>query len=298
MDFVRTGGSCNNRAVNHSSNNLALFEPPPRAAVPAFESIQMTRQLTPENDSSRYVMREAREHDLEAMVTLFNGFAKCKLYRTLYPGLQDASQLSEVNRKQLVNWIQSPQRQLNVFVHQKSLEVVAFCQWALDDSSDLPYSEKYCQGSGTNHDALKSFTDAIGDYDDRLCGFDDFICKWSRQNTGSLTTNSSCDFTDIDWLVIAEAHQNQGLLTILLSWGWRYAVQHKRYILLDPIEGESLPLISLKSLRALQLIRKYTGCRDHWDVEKARMRRLDWQSSATPLEYPVRERHERERAIP
>jgi hypothetical protein len=122
-------------------------------------------------------MREASEDDLESMVTLFNGFAKCKLYKTLYPGLRDPSQLSEVNRKQLVNWIQSPQRQLNVLVHQESQEVVAFCQWALDDSADLPYSEKYYSGPGTSHDALKSFIDAIEDYDDRLSDFGEFICR-------------------------------------------------------------------------------------------------------------------------
>jgi len=53
---------------------------------------------------------------------------------------------------------------------------------------------------------------------------------------------------DIDWLVIAEKHQNQGLLAILLSWGWRYAVQHKRYILLDPIEGVSVKGGNVSSL--------------------------------------------------
>jgi len=149
----------------------------------------MTCPSTPPTDSLRYVLREAKEDDLDFMVTLFNGFARCKLYKTLYPGLRDPSELSEVNRKQLINWIQSPQRQLQVLVRQDSQEVAAFCQWALDDSADLPYSEKYYKGPGTNHDALKSFLDAIGDYDDRLGDFGDFICGW--QNHGHRMNASS-----------------------------------------------------------------------------------------------------------
>jgi hypothetical protein len=140
------------------------------------KSTEMAWSLTPEISSSAYTMRDAREEDVEAMVALFNEFADCRLYKTLYPGLQDPSQLSEVNRKQLLNWLHSPQRQLNVLVYHDTQEVVAFCQWALNDSADLPYDEKYYQGPGSNPEAVKSFLVAIRDYDDRLCDFGEFIC--------------------------------------------------------------------------------------------------------------------------
>jgi hypothetical protein len=137
----------------------------------------MTTTLTSEQSFSEYIMREATEDDMEAMVTLFNHFASCKLYRTLYPDLEDATQLSATNRRRLSDWIHSPSRRLNVLIHTETQEVVAFCQWALDSSADLPYGEKYYQGLGSDIKAIKSFSDAIGDYDDKLCLIDNWVCE-------------------------------------------------------------------------------------------------------------------------
>ncbi|KAH8086838.1 hypothetical protein HD553DRAFT_340810 [Filobasidium floriforme] len=176
----------------------------------------MTRQMTSEGSQDRYLARKADEEDLDAMVELFNGFHQCKLFRLLYPGVKDASELSSTHRHVLVQWYNSPVRRLEVIVDQATDEVIAFCSWALDDSLDMPLKEKYYRGPGANTEVIDAFLDKIEHYDELLCQFPDFIY--------------------IDWIIISEEHRNKGVLSLLLAWGWRWAVQMKRYIILDSIE--------------------------------------------------------------
>lgn len=224
----------------------------------------MTRQMTFEGSQDRYLARKAREEDLDAMVELFNGFHQCKLFRLLYPGVKDASELSSTHRHVLIQWHKSPVRRLEVIVDQATDKVIAFCSWALDDSLDMPLKEKYYRGLGADTEVIDAFLDKIEHYDELLCQFPEFICERRCDAGGRPSSSCRFGFIDIDWIIISEEHRNKGVLSLLLAWGWRYAVQMKRYIILDSIEGEPWQKVS-NCESALREV-----CRMRCDLQKLR----------------------------
>lgn len=241
----------------------------------------MTCSLTPDAPLARYISRKARDEDLDSLVTLFNGFYESKLFHILYPEIKDASALSATHRSVLKHWLHSPVRRLEVIVKQDDGEVVAFCSWALDDSLDVPYKEKYYRGPGADLEVIDQFLADIEHYDELLEMFGDFICKYRSshiQQTGERLMTAT--YVDIDWIIVSEKHRGKGLLALMLAWGWRYSVKMKRYILLDSIEGELLPIPTTfdtqlngldEVLETTMLWEKlgcldFTGAKDQWSL--------------------------------
>ena len=129
---------------------------------------KMTYGMTTEDRPERYLSCKAQEGDLDALVALCNYFYHSKLFHVLYPGIKDASELSSTHRHVLEQWLNSPVRRLDVIVDQKTQEVVAFCSWALDDSLDVPYKEKYYRGPAADIQVIDAFLADIEHYDELL----------------------------------------------------------------------------------------------------------------------------------